>query len=590
MNIRLGQNGNMLGAFLRNELSETHLGLYSGAQTHLERFRSLLHDFYAARFGCYPPPSVDPRTTIFNVDVFRTMRTDFEALYQYLVDGAFDITQSNPFLAEGGICTWQSVVSFDMRHEFRTLFHPLPLLPKVSQEHASKKFSWLGKQMKPTQKQREDTHAALLRATNQRDDLLSNGLVRAYRRFEEDSVYLPAKTDKLENLGPMDGRKIRWILIYAIYQTLRQATEMPPEVRDFVGAPYHLCISITDLPPWSGTRPVYSLVRRQTEHIARSASISTTHWSPETRSASRQRSFEIKPDIDYLAIAHRESVTNGARDGGSRLRRTTSWRGSLGKNISRSLTSRRSTNKLTKPQPDKTTQPTRKTQYHEIVVQGYGNGTNDIQATLVNAPPPTARATIAEENLISTSPSRYSSNSDLRNSEDGSMVKTSDTSVYESQNEARGCLCSGRRSGSSVNTPSPRNSDDRSDEPPRRNVPTCTGIRWKLQEESVVDASCGLIRRSRSADRDTRKVTELAPRNIRKVSSVPDRIEMPAPKAPTAWDHVKAMMEVKASSWFSNDVHPEWEQFNDLGGLTELRSDARTVAPPKYRSTPIPHI
>lgn len=575
MNLKLGQSATMLGNFLRNELAEARLGLYSGAQAHLERFRILLHNFYAAKFGTYPPPSIDSRTTIFKVDIFRTMRTDFEALYRYLVDETFDTTQSNPFLTEGGICTWQSIVSFDGRREFKTLFHPLPLLPKVSQESGSKKLTWLGKQIRAGLRQRENTHAALLKATNQRAGLLANGLVQAYRQFEESLVYLPKKLDKLESLGPMDGRKIRWILVYAIYQTLRQATDIPPEVRDVTSVPYHLCISTTDLPPWDEDRPVYSLVRKQTDHVARSASLPTMDWNSQTRSASRQRSFEIKPDIDYLAIAHRESVTNAARDGSARLRRAASWRGSLTKNLSRSLTTRHSPAKLTKPQPGRGGgQPARKTQYHEIVVQGYGNGTNDITATLADAPPPGAHVTIAEEDPMSTSPSRYSSNSDLGGSEDGSVVRTSDTSACESPSA---CLGNCSRS-SEVYAGSPNGDNRHVKEEPLRRV------------GNTIHASCGLLgRRSKSIDMMTsQELAEPAPPppNIRS-SSAAEHIEMPAPKTATAWEQVKAMMEVKASSWFANDdVQPEWEQYSDLGGLTDLlRPNVLTkAAPQKSRS------
>ncbi|KAI2630623.1 hypothetical protein GGR54DRAFT_162235 [Hypoxylon sp. NC1633] len=585
MNLRLGQSANMLGTFLEYEMSEAHLGLYSGARAHLERFRSLLQDFYAARFGSYPPPSVDSRTTIFEVNVFQTMRTDFEALFQYLVDDKFDITQNSPFLAQGGICIWQSVQSFDMRHEFKTLFHPLPLLPKVSQDNI-KKGLWMAHQIRSNQRQRDNTYFALVKATNQRHDLLKNGLVRAYRQFEEDLVYSSTKADKLENLGPMDSRKVRWILIYGIYQALRQATDIPPEVRDAAGAPYHLCVSTADLPPWDGERPVYTLAQSQTDHIVRSTSPSTTDRG-SIISFPRQRSFEIKPDIDYLAITHRESTSKETKEGGSRLRRAASWRGSLTRNLSMSLRPQRSAARLTKPQPDKTAQSTHKSPYHEIVVQGYGNGTNDIKATLAHLPPPMVRTAIAEEDQVSTSPSPHSSTSDFGNSEEESVAKTSDTSVCESTPRA---TCAGCGHGDL----------QQSGTPARGPGSTCTGFRRKLQEEVAFDPSCGLIsrRRSRSLDGGDARwrmvVAEPKPRSIHKVHSVAACIEMPAPKAPTAWDHVKAVMEVKATSWTTAaDVHPEWERYTDLGGLTEIRSDApvaaTVAAAAQYRSSTVVH-
>ncbi|KAI0180084.1 hypothetical protein GGR52DRAFT_578523 [Hypoxylon sp. FL1284] len=565
MNLRLVQNTTRLGNFLRNELSEPQLGLYFGAQAHMERFRTLLHDFYVAKFGSYPPPCTDLRTSIFTVGILRTMKADFEALYEYLVDETFDTTQSNPFLAEGGICTWQSIISFDTRQEFKTLFHPLPLLPKVSQENKSKRLSWPGKQIRLTQRQ----------PTNPRPKLLANGLVQAYQQFEKALAYLPTKGDKLENLGPMDGRKIRWILVYAVYQTLRQATGTPPEVRDVADIPYHLCISATDLPPWDETRPIHHLVRKLTDHVIRSASLPTMDWSSQPKLASRQPSFEIKPDIDYLAIAHRETSANGAKDGPTRLRRTASWRGSFTRNLSRGLTIRRSSAKLIKPPPDKAEQPTQPIQHHEIVVQGYGNGTHDIRATLADVPPPTAHVTILEETPVSVSPSHYSTNLDLRKSEeDGSVATSSATSVYESASlcpDNRSCYSNSvyTRAGSS-------NGDNRQEKPPSRRAGSVrASLRRKLREDSMADASCGLIRlRSRSMDGKTLAPPEPSPRSIRRASSFTEYIEMPAPKSPTAWDQVKAVMEVKATSLLANDVQPEWEQYNDLGGFTEPKPDA----------------
>ncbi|KAI0841618.1 hypothetical protein F5Y06DRAFT_194912 [Hypoxylon sp. FL0890] len=582
MNLRLGQSANMVGTFLRYELSEAHLGLYAGARAHLERLRTLLHDFYAVKFGSYPPPSINYQTRIFEVEVFRTMREDFEALFHYLVDETLDTSQDTPFLTEGGICTWQSIKSFDTTHEFKTLFHPLPLLPKVPQEN-TKRMSWLGAPMKSDRKRKENTHAALLTATNQRAGLLKNGLVRLYRQFEEDLVYLSTKADKFENLGPMDSRKVRWILIYATYQALRQATEIPPEVRDATHSPYHLCISTADLPPWDEERPICTLVRSQTDHIGRNSPIPPLERASHGSPTPRQRSFEIKPDIDYFALTRRQMSTSEARDGGSRLRRATSWRGSFTSNLSRSLSTRRSMTKLTKPQPGRISHPVRQAQYHEIVVQGYGNGTNDIKPSLGDLRPPESRVTIAEE-PVSTSSSRYSSStSDLRKSEESSVAKTSDTStsVYESLAEA--CLCSHRRASSSYT----RHGKGCSSQEPTQRRPgsSCTGIRRKLQDDAPFEVSCGLIRRrSRSVDSDSRKFMEPAPLNIRKVSSVASHIEMPAPKTPTSWDYVKAVMEVKASSWMVNDVHPEWEQYNDLGGLTEFSSGVPGLLPLKVKA------
>ncbi|KAI0851059.1 hypothetical protein F5Y00DRAFT_25727 [Daldinia vernicosa] len=583
MNLRLGQSASLVGNFLRYELAEAHLSLYPGARSHLEEFRSLLHNFYAAKFGSYPPPSVDSRTTIFEADIFRIMRTDFEALYQYLVDENIDNTQNNPFLAEGGVCTWQSIQSFDLRHEFKTLPHPLPLLPRVPLENM-KKIAWLEKRVKATQRQQEMTRSALSKATNQKAELLKNGLVRVYCQFEEGLLHPPTKGGKLENLGPIDSRKVRWILIYAVYQALRQATEIPPEVRDAAKAPYHLCISTVDLPPWDEDQPVHDLVRRQTIHIARSTSPSpsTTGWD-SARSSPRQCNFEIKPDIDYFAITHRDRTTDEARGRDPQLRRAASWKGSLSRSLSRSLTTRRSSTKLTKSQ-NRTTQSSWNRQHREIVVQGYGNETNDIKDALTGTLPPKVYVTVAEEDLASASPSRNSSTSDLWRSEDGSIAKTSETYVYESQEETSPFLQSSHHG--SRNSAQSRHGNSKRETPPHRPGSSFATFRRRRQGEATSMSSCGLLRRrSKSIDGTSRKFLEPVPRDIQKVNNVTSHIEMPAPKTPT-WNHIK-IMEAKATNWMANDIQPAWEQYTDLGGLTELRPRGPHRPPPRYRPIPM---
>ncbi|KAI0115241.1 hypothetical protein F4814DRAFT_314018 [Daldinia grandis] len=580
MNLRLGQSASLVGSFLRYELAEAHLSLHPGARSHLEKFRSLLHNFYTAKFGSYPPPSTDFRTTIFEADIFRTMRTDFDALFQHLVDESVDNTQNSPFLAEGGVCTWQSIQSFDLRHEFKTLFHPLPLLPRVSLEDM-KRVAWLEKRVRTNQRQQEITRSALLKATNQKPELLKNGLVRVYRQFEEKVAHPPTKAGKLESLGPIDSRKVRWILIYAVYQALRQATEIPPEVQDAANAPYHLCISTVDLPPWDEERPIHDLVRRQTIHIAHSTSPPATGWD-SARSSPCQCNFEIKPDIDYFAITHRDRTTDEARDKGPRLRRAASWKGSLSRSLSRSLSTRRSSTKLTKPQ-NRTAQSLWNRHYREIVVQGYGNGTTDIKDALTGAPPPNARATIAEEDPAPTSPSRYSSSSDIRKSEDGSIAKTSETSVSENQAETSPILQNSHH-GSKKSTQS-RHSNSKRETPPRRPRSSFASFRRKRQEFTS-KSSCGLLRRRPKSIGDTsRKLMEPAPRDLHKVNSVTTHVEMPAPFAPTR-NHIK-VMEDKATNWMANDIQPAWEQYADLGGLTELRPRGPHRPPPRCRPTPI---
>jgi hypothetical protein len=106
--------------------------------------------------------------------------------------------------------------------------------------------------------------------------------VRAYRKFEAESIVPLNKSDKREKVSVADARKVRWILIYAVYQVLRNVTDEPPEVRDEAHVPYHLAVNTRDLPPWE----TKTLRRRHTDLAEQLA----------------ERDFEIKPDIDYFAL------------------------------------------------------------------------------------------------------------------------------------------------------------------------------------------------------------------------------------------------------------------------------------------------
>ncbi|KAI0480086.1 hypothetical protein GGR56DRAFT_671239 [Xylariaceae sp. FL0804] len=729
MDRRLGQCGSMLSTFLQDELSEAHLGLYHGARAHLERFRTLLHGLYAARFGYYPPPSIDSRTTIFEIDVFRVMRDDFEALYQYLVDESFDATKSSPFLAQGGICTLQSVQAFDERHKFPSLFHPLPLLPNLPQESTSaRRLSWLGKPSKPAHSRRSDIHVALVRATNRnKPELLQNDLVQAYRRFEEDSVCSPMRADKLENLGPMDARKVRWILVYAMYQTLRQATEPPAEVKDAVGVPYHLCVPTTNLPPWQGHRPIHTLVRTQTAQVTRSPSTSTASSSSSRGAADSLSSpsstpsfFEIKPDIDYLALTQQASAAG--RSAG--LSRNQSFTGSLVRTLSRSSNSARrpfglfasrggSTERLgapsqlslVTPNNSKATAP-----YHEIVVDGYGNGTRGVDPVPVDVAVADAAEEWRRELSLRNSNARPRISEELlpphqhlqhlQQQQEHSPVDSegSGTSSTSSASDYYYTFSVGRRSSAggassddvfgddtptestawssrhhsptsySGSSGSVRSRSSRSHEQlaaaamrprqqtypvakrqwdehalsPRSSTPQASGagpaiprrrrpysmyvttgaeqqhqawkdnnkragmtntmmmappplqIRKPLPQPPPPLASSPLLLPAERRDNDEYKDEYMYKDEYKykyedkyednenednNEDEIDDRLlEMPRPRFPTAWDYIKAVMEVKATSMI-DDIQPEWEQYTDLGGLTELKAE-----PEPYRT------
>lgn len=415
MDFRLSRAGAMLSDLLEEELSEAHVGLSTGARAHLDRFRAYIRGFYATRFGQFPPPAADPRhNTIFSPDVYSSMRDDFEALYQYLADETYTTTDNAPSVAQGGLCALQSVREFDLCHKFSPLDYPLPHLPepmKTKDSRRRRSMLWFqGNAQSREGKLRPDerlvAHAALMRAANNaRTHLLDNSLVLAYREFEQDSVMLQQKGERFEKLGvsPSDARKVRWLFIYAMYQTLRSCTGVPCDVKDRDNVPYHLVVSMKNIPPWRTDENARSSTKSGRDSNTPRASerrqsigavpllSSTASISPETRGGT-----EIKPDVDYFALTHQEEKDSSSRgrsmsegNGAIAMPRSRSQSFNRNKSIRRSLSIFRTSSQrhvstnLTTPSP-----ANRKSMYHEIIVHGYGNGTNSVTE---EAPTPSPR-------------------------------------------------------------------------------------------------------------------------------------------------------------------------------------------------------
>ncbi|KAH7037709.1 uncharacterized protein B0I36DRAFT_235993, partial [Microdochium trichocladiopsis] len=381
MDAKLVRAGAAVSSFLQDELSEAYIGLPSGARAHLERFRTLLHGFFASKFGYFPPTSSESRTKVFPADVLHSMTVDFDALYNYLVDESFDMSRSGFFTATGGICALQSVLSFDSQNSYQTQANPMPLLPSLEQSADSRRTSWYHRPFKVSPSTtKASTYVALLNATNHlKANVLNNSLVRAYRRFEEDSIMSPLKADEQENLSAIDARKVRWILIYAMSQTLHQYGP-PQDVKCDEPPTYHICITTTDLLPWEDERAQtasmqsgFSLTPSTPSLVATSGTDSGFTVSPLPESPYS----DLKPDVDYFAIAHRAGgSTKGdleaAEDGSSKI-------APAQRRSSRTTHIRRSLMKLTTKGSEISQRPrTRRPSYHEIVVHGYGNGTNEV--------------------------------------------------------------------------------------------------------------------------------------------------------------------------------------------------------------------
>ncbi|KAK4692740.1 hypothetical protein P7C71_g4522, partial [Lecanoromycetidae sp. Uapishka_2] len=137
---------------------------------------------------------------------------------------------------------------------------------------------------------------ALCAATNPNEEEIVNcDLVREYLRFEKQWTMKEDPT-----VSCADARKVRWILVYAILQTLISVTRAPQEVRDTEGVSYALCCQIAGTPPWqtSNNVPKVKAVKEELKRLSL-----------------RETLIELGPDMDILSAKPKPLVVipKGAR-------------------------------------------------------------------------------------------------------------------------------------------------------------------------------------------------------------------------------------------------------------------------------------
>lgn len=282
MDVRLERAGESLGNFLEDDLSGAYLGLGKEAQMHLERFRSFLHTFYVGKHGYWPPTPLDRNSSALPKSVYRSMYFEFRNLYEYLVDQSSGVALQDNKPVDGGICVYQNVLAYDRRHKYPSLPHPLPLVPKVPDQLAHRKsFGRIFGNRQARLDRRVAASAALCAATNPTDEaVISCELVREYLRFEKQWTMKEETT-----VSCADARKVRWILVYAILQTLISVTRAPQEVRDTEGVTYPLCCQIAGTPPWqTGEKP--KMIKPQ---------------QPFKRASLGETILQLGPDMDILS-------------------------------------------------------------------------------------------------------------------------------------------------------------------------------------------------------------------------------------------------------------------------------------------------
>ncbi|KIX06624.1 uncharacterized protein Z518_04600 [Rhinocladiella mackenziei CBS 650.93] len=358
MDLRLDRVNQSVVNFFEHEVSGSFLELPQPARHHLDRFRSFLRTFYTYQYGCWPPNDFEEETI--QQTIRSTMFTDFQNLYQYLVDPESSTSLAeNDITQTGGVCTLQNIQAFDCKHQYEPLAHPLPLLPKAPESSMSRR-PWIRRQTtwnliskrKVNEKARKVHDKQALVAASNRDWVMNCPLVRKFSDFEERAV-----DDNLEGLSVVEGRKVRWMLIYAILQTFRSMAQPPKQVRNTSNLSYSLCCYPPKRMPWLGV----SL-----------ANVHTVH-----RTSSR-----LAPDAGYSHINGSSSSIGETSSGRSAKARHRTPSAHLPSSLVAFLSSKTPSGSHSSLKSlasrEQLAMPRKRSSFCEIYVKDYGNGLNEV--------------------------------------------------------------------------------------------------------------------------------------------------------------------------------------------------------------------
>ncbi|KAI8623207.1 hypothetical protein F5Y19DRAFT_391682 [Xylariaceae sp. FL1651] len=245
-----------------------------------ERLQQFFVGHYAKIYGAWPPAESGARTTE-GEEMWLTRRLaqrlqkDFGALYDYLVnrDIVWDESETRSsrkwmMVSESGNKSFNAdtedlpltdlLIEFDNRMRFPHIPHPYPLVPdsippvaSPASSSAREKFK-KDKNAKPVPDDRtldRRIQLAYTEATNiytLGSEFTQSDLIESFVKFE--------KADQIGAVDPFCARRGRWVLIYAILQTLASVSVDSPNVRYKDGVLYHLSPRLkgTKTPPWKG--------------------------------------------------------------------------------------------------------------------------------------------------------------------------------------------------------------------------------------------------------------------------------------------------------------------------------------------------
>jgi hypothetical protein len=392
MDIRLQKVCKTITSFFENEFSSGFLGLPQAAKDHLDRFRSFLHAYYIEQHGFWPPNRFEEEAV--QLSICKRMYSDFKSLYEHLADTTSSASNMDAAPGTtGGVCVLQNVRNFDNRQRLPPLPQPLPRIPSMGNvsvsalERKQRRNSWNPIVRHREDKERRNTQRmqALIDSTNRDWTLMNCVLVRRFSEFEIETA-----VDDLETISLSDGRKVRWIVVYAILQFLQSITQAPEQVRNTDGLSYALCCEAPALMPWDTDRGRSRNGADDLSPIEPDVLHSHTNTAPPSPGANMTRTLSMTSLISLSSGSVKRSSSAAST---VKERRKTIGGENIGRSPSRKSSKSRSSSlrrfvsvkngELDKdiPAVPKLKQPTKRASFCEIYVPGYGNGLNSVQKT-----------------------------------------------------------------------------------------------------------------------------------------------------------------------------------------------------------------
>ncbi|KAI1109118.1 hypothetical protein F5Y14DRAFT_42700 [Nemania sp. NC0429] len=250
------------------------------ARAAAERLQKFLVGHYAKACGTWPPAESGARTTDgeemwLTRSVAQMLQRDFGALYDYLVnrDIVWDESEMRSsrkwmMVSESGNKSFDAdtddlpltdlLIEFDNRMRFPHIPHPYPLVPDSipptapvggGRERGRKEKGGAKPATGDDRTLERRIQLAYTEATNiysLGSEFAQSDLIEGFVKFE--------KTDQVGAVDPFCARRGRWVLVYAVLQTLASVSVDSPNVRYKEGVSYHLSPRLkgTRTPPWKG--------------------------------------------------------------------------------------------------------------------------------------------------------------------------------------------------------------------------------------------------------------------------------------------------------------------------------------------------